>query len=809
MFTLNPMARALRVPGLMLLSLSAVLPLCARAAPPTEVAMRAGQGAVEGHVRDSGGTPFTGTEARLYGSDGQLAGTATTDASGRFLFREVQPGTYSISITHQGFTAAQAGVLVSAGQEAHADLKLASQLASVTVTAKRLERARNALSPSTGSSQYVFDKAAIKTLPQGDNTPMNQVLLQAPGVANDSFGQLHIRGDHANLQYRINGIIIPEGISGFGQVLDTRFANQVSLLTGALPAQYGYRTAGVINITTPTIFDGGDVSLYGGSNATFNPSISYGTTTKDGVSVYGTGQFYNSTTGIESPNDSYRPLHDHTQQGKGFGYLSFYPALDTKVSVLAGTSFGRYQIPDNPGQTPNPNYCAQAGGSSCALDSSQLNENQYERNTYGLVALQGQPSDRLNYQVAAFSRVSSVEFLPDATADLVFNGVAANIYRRSIAVGLQSDFGYQLSDSHTLRGGVFVSNENDVSDNNSMVFPSDGSSNADGSPHATGAPIAITDNNPKNGNRLFGVYAQDQWDLTDDLTLNYGLRYDKLNAYIKASQLSPRLGLVWNATQQTVLHAGYARYFTPPPNELISNATIAKFNNTTNAQSGANDPVQAERTHYFDVGLTHRFTPALNVGIDSYYKIVHELLDEGQFGQALIFTPFNYDKGRVYGVELTAAYHQGGFSAYSNLAVSRAQGENINSAQFNINPASLTYTQSHYIYLDHDQRVSGSAGLSYDWRGTTYTLADTYGSGLRTTGASGVPNGDRLVFHNQLDAAALRAVDLPTLGRVNLRLAAVNLLDRKYEIRDGQGVGVGAPQFGPRAGVFLGIQKPF
>ena len=85
--------------------------------------------------------------------------------------------------------------------------------------------ARNGLQPDVGASVYRFTQADIQALPQGDNTPINQVLLQAPGVAQDSYGQLHVRGDHADLQYRINGIIIPEPISGFGQSLDTHFVD--------------------------------------------------------------------------------------------------------------------------------------------------------------------------------------------------------------------------------------------------------------------------------------------------------------------------------------------------------------------------------------------------------------------------------------------------------------------------------------------------------------------------------------------------------------------------------------------------------
>ena len=133
---------------------------------------------------------------------------------------------------------------------------------------KKLDQARNGLSPDTGSTTYRFDQKDISALPLGDSTPLNQVILRAPGVAQDSFGQVFVRGDHANLQYRINGVIIPEAITGFGQTLDTRFANEINVLMGALPAQYGYRTAGVIDITTKgTEFrNGGSIGFLGGSH---------------------------------------------------------------------------------------------------------------------------------------------------------------------------------------------------------------------------------------------------------------------------------------------------------------------------------------------------------------------------------------------------------------------------------------------------------------------------------------------------------------------------------------------------------------
>ena len=139
-------------------------------------------------------------------------------------------------------------------------------LGEISVSAK-LDQARNQLSPDVGSSDYIFDRKAIDVLPLGEATPLNQLLLRAPGVTNDSYGQLHVRGDHADLQYRINGVIIPESISGFGQALDTRIIDRLSFLTGALPAQYGYRTAGVVDITTRSTSANGNADSVGATSA--------------------------------------------------------------------------------------------------------------------------------------------------------------------------------------------------------------------------------------------------------------------------------------------------------------------------------------------------------------------------------------------------------------------------------------------------------------------------------------------------------------------------------------------------------------
>ncbi len=145
----------------------------------------------------------------------------------------------------------------------------------VVVTAQRLDAERAGIETQTGASTYTIDSAEIDAEPGGQNVQLNQVLLQAPDVVQDSFGQLHVRGDHNDLQYRLNGIILPEGISVFSQTLDPRLIASLNLITGALPAEYGLATAGIIDLTTQSgLLQAGRlrISVYGGSHSTFEPA---------------------------------------------------------------------------------------------------------------------------------------------------------------------------------------------------------------------------------------------------------------------------------------------------------------------------------------------------------------------------------------------------------------------------------------------------------------------------------------------------------------------------------------------------------
>jgi outer membrane receptor protein involved in Fe transport len=662
-------------------------------------------------------------------------------------------------------------------------------------TNTKLDVARDKLSPRFGASSFDMNRAFIETLPQGTDAPINSVLLQTPGVAQDSAvnGDIHVRNEHANVQYRINGIILPDGISGFGHVLDTSFVGSLALITGALPAQFGLRTAGIVDIQTKSgnaLLPGGSVGIYGGSFGTLTPSFDYGGRTSN-TEYFVSGRGFTSNLGIENPTGSYNAIHDRTYQGDFFSYTSTVLDPQTRVSTIFGNTTNRFQIPNNPGQVPG----FSAFGVS-NFDSSLLNEKQAEQNTFGVLALQ-KSVNGLDFQLAAFSRYSTLHFVPDTIGDLVFNGIASDVYRRSFANGLQGDGAYKLNDAHTLRAGFTVTGESTQNSNISTVLPLD----AFGNP--IDAPFTVTDNSSKLG-WIAGLYVQDEWRITNQLTLNVGLRFDQMWQYIDANQLSPRFNIVYKPLDGTTLHAGYARYFTPPPQAIAAPANIAPFANTTaQPETFQQSPVLPERAHYFDAGIVQRITPQLEVGLDAYYKISRDLLDDGQFGAALILSGFNYEKAYNSGVELSATYKDGNFSAYGNLAWARQVATNIVSNQYLFGADELAYIASNYINTDHAQQWTGSAGASYLWDGTRFSASMVYGSGLR----SGFANTDHVAPYATVNVGISHEIKQPDGKPVTVRFDVVNAFDTIYELRDGSGIGVFAPQYGERRGYFVGVSK--
>jgi outer membrane receptor protein involved in Fe transport len=671
----------------------------------------------------------------------------------------------------------------------------AATVEEVVVQSQELDISREAIVPSLGATRYTVGPDRLDSQAQGEDAPFNQTILRFPGVAQDSFGQLHVRGEHANLQYRIDDVLLPESIPGFGQELETRFADNISLITGALPAQFGFRNTGVIDIHTKNgpVFTGDEASVRVGSFDTIMESFERGGVIGK-LSYYVTEDYLHDGIGVENPTRSSSPIHDDTDQYKFFGYFSDIIDETSRVTLLVSGNHSDFQIPNTPGLAP-----AFTVGTRSTFDSAKLDENQSEDSAYEILTYQKKAGD-LNFQASIFNRYSSILFRPDDVGDLIFNGVASRVDRAILSNGVEFDSSYKLNDEHTLRAGFIFTEQHATIDTATLVFPVDASGN-----QTSTTPIRIVDNHDKYG-YFYGFYLQDEWKPFEQLTINFGGRLDFVNAFADENQLSPRINVVYKPFDWTTLHAGYARYFTPPPLEAVPESTIAKFTGTTNESAITKDaPVTSERAHYFDAGITQKIMEGFNVGLDGFYKSSHSTLDEGQFGQALILSSFNYKRGEIYGGEFTSSYDKGPFSAYLNAAYEWARGTNISSAQFLFDPAEFAFIKKNWVFLDHDQRFTGSAGISYTWNDWRAGVDGLYGNGLR----QGFANTQKLSPYETFNVNLQRRIQITPKTAIKIRFDVVNILDKVYELRSGSGIGVGAPQFGQRRGFYGTVAYDF
>jgi opacity protein-like surface antigen len=714
------------------------------------------------------------------------------------------------------------------------------------------QRRDNVILPKTGATTYELNQRDIENIPQANAIQLSDLVLQYPGIHQDSTsqGDFHIRNEHGNVQYRINGILLPDGVSGFSQILETSFIGSMRLITGALPAQYGLHTSGIIDITSKSgaALAGGTVGVYGGSRQTITPYFEYGGV-EGQTEYYATGRYLSTGLGLEIPTPTLNGIHDYSEQGRLFAYTSTLLDPTSRVVTIAGFGESKYQIPSNVGQPVNAiggfngvNGSTYKAFGQSAFDSANINQRQYEKNAYGVVAWQ-KSEGNVDMQLAYYSRYSDLHFVPDPVGDMLFNNVASDVYRSSFLNGISGDGAYRLNDAHTLRAGFLVQGEQTQIKTINTVQPLDLSD-------PTLLTAIDTPFNISDGSNLFGwqlgAYVQDEWRLTEQLTFNYGLRFDQIFQYVDANQFSPRASFTYKPWWATVFHVGYMRTFTPPPQVLgrvaqsqlfglldpkTGNPIIPLTTQFTPVQNSGS--IEPERAHVVDAGVVQQLLPqcpvatgvtptkapvaatncpSLEVGADVYYKRAKDLIDDGQFGQALALTAFNYEKAENYGLELMARYRFGNFSADTSWAFARQHANTVVSNQSLFAQPNLDFIATNWVNTDHEQYITGSGRVSYRWTdthswldGTVASATMIYGSGLR----AGFANTDHLAPYGQVNLGMSHefADGGWNAQPVTVRFDVVNVADTVYQIRNGTGIGVFASQYGPRRGYYMGISQ--
>ena len=228
-------------------------------------------------------------------------------------------------------------------------------------------------------------------------------------------------------------------LDGFASTLQSRFASQVSLLTGALPAQYGFRTTGVVDIQTKTGVSspGAALSLYGGSRGTVQPSFEVGGRL-GAVDYFFTGEYLRSNIGIENPTSRFNARNDETNQGRGFAYVSGILNDTTRLTLMTGTAYGDFRIPTRGDQPPGLGL--KVNGVS-DFDSATLRQRQRQFQQFGILSLQMQ-TESVDVQTSVFTRYDSLRYSPDPLGDLLFNGQAQAAKRAITSTGIPKGTGW-------------------------------------------------------------------------------------------------------------------------------------------------------------------------------------------------------------------------------------------------------------------------------------------------------------------------------------------------------------------------------
>src|ERR1700691_1911292 len=579
-----------------------------------------------GTAQDALGRPVTNALMILRAADGRTVLRTTSGDHGQFKVRAQLPGTYDLIVQKPGFKPASQILVFPLSIRTPFPLVMESvQALTLPVTASRVHP-QNGLT-ATGVSKYTFTARDITGLQQAEATPLNQVLLQIPGVALDQNQEIHIRGEHAGIQDQMNGILLPLDINNdptFTQLLNSYFVKSVSLVDGVLPAEYGYRTSGIIEISTKNGCDDAhnDFTIYGGQRDTAEPSFELGGC-HGNFSYYLTGVYLHSNLGLSSATPGPDPIHDRTDQGQGFAYLTYAINPTTQLSLISGMTVASNQFPNRPGLPP---MFTLEGANPANYPSADINSSVDPQDYYGVLALNGAIGANADYQVAYTIHYNRENFNPDPIGDLIYQGVSPRIFDSDFANALQGNWTYHLGDAHTFRTGFYFGAYAVEADDTSQAFPI-----VMGTPETT--PISITSNLNKIS-LIYGVYLQDTWRLTEKLSVNFGSRWDRVSGLVNDSQFSPTINFEYKFRPDTTLHTGFARNFQVPNFQGISPGIKALQGTTGGVGPGIplSTQLDAETDYTWDVGYIHQFTPRLVFAQDSYFRIDRHYIDEVQFG---------------------------------------------------------------------------------------------------------------------------------------------------------------------------------
>ncbi len=660
-------------------------------------------GDVAGTVIDSiSGKPIAGAAVTV-SQNGAVVVTTVTDAFGHFIVHNLTAGAYSVEIRYLGYAPAARDAQVTAGETPTAvAVKLNPaplNLTAISVTAS----APVALDTRTGDQ--VFDQNNFHGAP---TLTTSQVVQQSiAGAARAPTGEVHIRGQHDEFTYVVDGIPVPSGISGsLNELFDPEVVNNIDFQTGGWDAEWGDKNTAVININT-RIPTGGlhmNLSTYGGSYAANGQALNV----SDNIGKW--GFFFSGAADgtdmrqepvvLDSATNTIENYNDQGHDIFGFGKIQFVPSDRDIFTLDIDRSRTRFNVP---------------------YDSTLVTVNDNQQDVNGFVNLawrhrfitdSGETGRSSELFVGPYYRDGSLAYTPGAidVPSFVFypSTTPYNLSEdRSFSTeGLKADYTYQPHHGLQFKTGITAS----VTSGHENFQTVDSAGNP-GPASSSGL----------NGSDV-GAYAQTAISPSDHWELRLGARFDNHNAPFAGNQnqLSPRVKLSFFPDPKNTLWIYYGRMFIPTNIEDLRSITSIADSGVVTA------PTLPERDDFFEAGYLHRFPAGFVTKLSAYHKHSTPGIDDNTEPGSAIVTDVNISQVWITGVEAVVEAHpQGPLSGYLNFALNHAYGIGPITGGF-----FPTQTPTGYFDLDHDQRVSALANVVYSQHAFWVSATGIYGTGL-------------------------------------------------------------------------------
>jgi len=743
-------------------------------------------GDIGGTVADSAtGTPLAGGEVRIL-QGGNLIVTAVTDAFGRYVLHNLPAGAYRVEVRYLGYRAQTHDLSVGATEGfSRADFKLTP----LPINLSAIEVATAVpLAVDTRTGNQIFKQNDYHGAP---SSTTSQLLQQSiVGSARAPTGEVHIRGQHAEYTYYVDGVPVPSGISGsLNELFDPQVVNQIDFQTGGWDAEYGNKNTAVVNINT-RIPTGGfhfDVAGFGGSFRTGFPSK---TQSMNGQSVTlstNSGKWGFFASGSRQSTDMRREpvvfdtlnhavenFHNDGTDVFGFAKLQYTATDQDVLNIEVNRSRTRFAVPFDSVQGITDDHQQDVNGFVNVGWRHQVGTENLEL---------GQASELF---VGTFFRDGSLNYTPGLTdsASFTFPG-DTNRYivaedRNFRTTGAKVDYTLRAHHGLEFKTGVLASATTGHEDFSSKT--------------KTGS-AGPSSNSNLNGSDV-GVYAQTAIAPSDQWELRVGARFDNHNAPFAGNrnQISPRIKLSFFPNPANTFWVYYARLFLPTNVEDLRAIT-------STAQGGvAAAPTVPERDNFFELGFVHRFPFGVVSKISAYRKKSTPGIDDATVPGTAIVTSVNIGQVSITGLEgVLEIRPQGPFSGYVNLAINHAYGRRPISGGF-FPPDSTPG----YFDLDHDQRLSGVASAVYSSRGFYLSATGIYGTGLTNGNGPDTTYGRGLFDfnkHTHVDPSFIVNASVGysfAVGRTIVRpqLYVDNMFDHKYLLKGAffSGASVGRPR---------------